>query len=114
MNLEKAKALKAHAEAIAAILYDEADPEQLTTLAGIEKTVRDQLLFLWRGQLGAALELFRNCDLKQADNNCYVSDQASPTEALTMSISRPSKFVQLATASLARLAQPGDNAQSVQ
>lgn len=44
MNLEKAKALKAHAEAIAAILYDEADPEQLTTLAGIEKTVRDQLL----------------------------------------------------------------------
>lgn len=44
MNPEKAKALKAHAEAIAAILYDEADQEQLTTLAGIEKTVRDQLL----------------------------------------------------------------------
>ncbi len=29
--------------AIAALLYEEADPEQLTTTAGIEKTVRDQL-----------------------------------------------------------------------
>lgn len=44
MNSEKARALKEHALAIAAILYEEADPEQLTTLAGIEKTVRDQLL----------------------------------------------------------------------
>lgn len=44
MTPEKASALKAHAEAIAALLYEEADPEQLTTLAGIEKTVRDQLL----------------------------------------------------------------------
>ena len=41
---EKASALKAHAEAIAALLYEESDPEQLTTLAGIEKTVRDQVL----------------------------------------------------------------------
>jgi len=30
----KALAIKAHAEAIAALLYEEADPEQLTTLAG--------------------------------------------------------------------------------
>ncbi len=44
MTPEKALAIKAHAEAIAALLYEEADPEQLTTLAGIEKTVRDQLL----------------------------------------------------------------------
>lgn len=41
---EKASAIKAHAEAIAALLYEESDPEQLTTLAGIEKTVRDQVL----------------------------------------------------------------------
>jgi len=32
MNPEKARALKEHALAIAAILYEEADPEQLTTL----------------------------------------------------------------------------------
>jgi hypothetical protein len=44
MTPEKAKAIKAHAEAIATLLYEEADPEQLTTLAGIEKTVRDQVL----------------------------------------------------------------------
>lgn len=44
MNPEKAEALKEHARAIAALLYEEADKEQLTTLAGIEKTVRDQLL----------------------------------------------------------------------
>jgi hypothetical protein len=44
MTPEKALALKAHAEAIAALLYEESDPEQLTTLAGIEKTVRDQVL----------------------------------------------------------------------
>lgn len=54
MNPEKVQALKEHAEAspkgqassagIAAILYEEADPEQLATLAGIEATVRAQLL----------------------------------------------------------------------
>ena len=44
MTPEKALALKAYAEAIAALLYEESDPEQLTTLAGIEKTVRDQVL----------------------------------------------------------------------
>ncbi len=55
MNPEKAKALKAHAEAIAAILYEEADPEQLTSLAGIEKTVRDQLLEHVTPQIGILL-----------------------------------------------------------
>ena len=43
MTPEKAETIKAYAEAIAALLYEEAEPEQLTTLAGIEKTVRDQL-----------------------------------------------------------------------
>ena len=44
MTPEKAETIKAYAEAIAALLYEEAEPEQLTTLAGIEKTVREQLL----------------------------------------------------------------------
>lgn len=44
MTPEKAETIKDYAEAIAALLYEEAEPEQLTTLAGIEKTVRDQLL----------------------------------------------------------------------
>ena len=44
MTPEKALAIKAHAEALAALLYEEAEPEQLTTLTGIEKTIRAQLL----------------------------------------------------------------------
>jgi hypothetical protein len=44
MTPEKAKAIKTYAEAIAALLYEEVDKEQLTTLAGIEKAVRDQVL----------------------------------------------------------------------
>ncbi len=44
MTPEQASAIKAHAEAIAAILYSQTEPEQLSTLAGIEKTVRDQIL----------------------------------------------------------------------
>jgi len=44
MTPEKAEAIKAHAEAIATLLYEEAEPEQLTTLAAIEKTVRDSVL----------------------------------------------------------------------
>jgi len=44
MNPEKALALKEHALAIAAILYEETEPEELKTLAGIEKAVREQLV----------------------------------------------------------------------
>ena len=44
MTPENAQALKEHAAAIAAILYQETSPEQLTTLESIEKTVRDQML----------------------------------------------------------------------
>ncbi|MES1025063.1 hypothetical protein ABN584_20285 [Gloeocapsa sp. BRSZ] len=44
MNLEKAQAIKAHVDAIAALLYEEANQEELKTLAGIEKSVRDLAL----------------------------------------------------------------------
>ena len=44
MTPEKVSAIKAHAEALASLLYEEASPEQLTTLAKIEKTVRDSVL----------------------------------------------------------------------
>lgn len=55
MTPEEAQALKEHAEAIAAILYKEAGPEQLTTLAGIEATVREQLLEHVSPNIGAFL-----------------------------------------------------------
>jgi hypothetical protein len=44
MNSEKAQAIKAHTDAIAALLYEEANQEELKNLAGIEKSVRDLAL----------------------------------------------------------------------
>ena len=44
MDAEKKAQIQAHARAIAALLYEETDPEQVKTLAGIEVAVRDHLL----------------------------------------------------------------------
>ena len=44
MDTEKQAQIKAHARAIAALLYEESEPEQRQTLAGIESFVRGQIL----------------------------------------------------------------------
>lgn len=44
MDAEKKAQIQAHARAIAALLYEETDPEQVKTLAGIEEAVRGHLL----------------------------------------------------------------------
>jgi hypothetical protein len=44
MDAAKKADIQAHARAIAALLYEEADAEQVQTLAGIEHTVRAQVL----------------------------------------------------------------------
>jgi len=44
MTPENAKALEAHVQAIAAILYEETPPEKLNTLEEIEQTVRQKVL----------------------------------------------------------------------
>jgi hypothetical protein len=59
MTPEKAEAIKAYAEAIATLLYEEAEPEQLTTLAGIEKTVRDSVLEYVTPHIGVFLSARR-------------------------------------------------------
>jgi hypothetical protein len=41
---DKQAQIQAHARAIAALLYEAADPEAIQTLAGIEATVREQIL----------------------------------------------------------------------
>jgi hypothetical protein len=41
---EKAQQIQQHAEAIAALLYEETAPEQVKTLENIEITVREQVL----------------------------------------------------------------------
>lgn len=44
MDADKKAQIQAHAQAIAALLYEETDPEQVKTLAGIEEAVRGHLL----------------------------------------------------------------------
>jgi hypothetical protein len=44
MDAAKKAEIQAHARAIAALLYEESDPEQVKTLAGIEQAVRAQVL----------------------------------------------------------------------
>jgi len=44
MDTDKQAQIKAHARAIAALLYEESNPEQLQTLADIESVVRSQIL----------------------------------------------------------------------
>jgi hypothetical protein len=44
MTPEEAQMVKAHADAIAAILYRDADTEKLNSLEDIEQTVRQQVL----------------------------------------------------------------------
>ena len=44
MDIDKLQQIQAHARAIAALLYDETAPEQLTTLEGIEQAVRGHIL----------------------------------------------------------------------
>ena len=44
MDAEKKAQIQAHARALAELLYEETDPEQVKTLAGIEAAVRGHLL----------------------------------------------------------------------
>ena len=44
MKTEKLKKIQAHANAIAELLYEETEPEQIKTLEGIEEAVRNNLI----------------------------------------------------------------------
>jgi hypothetical protein len=52
MNTDKLHKIQAHAREIAALLYEEAAPEQLTSLEGIESVVREQILEYISPQIG--------------------------------------------------------------
>jgi hypothetical protein len=55
MDTDKTAQIQAHAQAIAALLYEEADPEQVKTLAGIEEVVRKQVLEHVSSEIGIFL-----------------------------------------------------------
>ena len=44
MTPEKSQLLQQYVEALAVILYEEANPKEIETLAGIEETIRSQTL----------------------------------------------------------------------
>lgn len=65
MDADRLQQIQDHARAIAALLYEETAPEQLTTLAGIEAAVRGHILdhvspeighFLSRPPVGPAVD----------------------------------------------------------
>lgn len=55
MTPEEDQNLQAHVEAIAAILYQNTDPEKLKTIEGIEQSVRQQMLNYISPQIGVFL-----------------------------------------------------------
>jgi hypothetical protein len=55
MTPKKERKLAQHVEAIAALLYEETEPEQVESLAKIEATVRDKTLQYITPQLGVFL-----------------------------------------------------------
>ena len=66
MTPEKQKELQNHLEAIAELLYEEADKDKIETLAGIEETVRSQTLKHITPELGFFLSK-RPQELKPED-----------------------------------------------
>jgi hypothetical protein len=52
MNLDKQQELNQHLQAIAEILHQEAAPEKIATLEGIEETIREQTLEYITPKLG--------------------------------------------------------------
>jgi hypothetical protein len=55
MDSDKKTQIKAHARAIAALLYEETDPQLVQTLEGIEETVRDHILEHVSPEIGSFL-----------------------------------------------------------
>lgn len=77
MDTDRQAQIKAHAREIAALLYEESDPEQLQTLAGIETVVRGHILEqvspeigLFLSKQGAAPQLDGNEPLPASSDNC--------------------------------------------
>jgi hypothetical protein len=70
MKSEKKKQIEAHARAIAALLYEETAPEQLTTLEGIEEAVRGHILEHVSPQIGHFL---LQLQAKQQQDGCDTS-----------------------------------------
>lgn len=65
MDSAKKAQIQAYAQAIAALLYEETDPEQVKTLAGIEEAVREHMLEYVSPEMGNFL--LQQVAARQAD-----------------------------------------------
>jgi hypothetical protein len=77
MDAEKLQQIQAHARAIAALLYEETAPEQLTTLEGIESAVRTHLLEHVSPAVGQFLSPLPVAPAVDADDNSKVFSENS-------------------------------------
>ena len=81
MDASKAAQIKAHARAIAALLYEETEdvnPEQLENFEGIEQAVRSHLLERVGPEIG---EFFVNAQATSAPDESAPSKASSATSA---------------------------------
>ncbi|MDV2997223.1 MAG: hypothetical protein N4J56_006928 [Chroococcidiopsis sp. SAG 2025] len=79
MDSDKLQQIQAHARAIAALLYDEAAPEQLATLEGIEAAVRGHILEHISPEIGNFLSQQQAAQVAGEVGNSKVSWEKSPS-----------------------------------
>ncbi len=91
MDADKLQQIQAHARAIAALLYDETAPEQLTTLEGIEAAIRGHILEHVSPEIGLFLSQQRAAPAADEAGNSKASweKSASPKTRRNSSKSKP-------------------------
>jgi hypothetical protein len=78
MTPEQQRALQEHIRAIAQILYTDTPPERLTTLAGIEQAVRDQMQTHVMPEVGVFLSKRKPEQQADTDGSSKVSSENCP------------------------------------
>lgn len=90
MDAEKLEQIQAHARAIAALLYEETAPEQLTTLEGIESAVRSHLLEHVSPEIGqflSQLPVVQGVDVND-NSKVFLENSVSPRNKRSSSQSK--------------------------
>lgn len=81
MTPEQQEALQEHIQAIAKILYDDTQSEQLTSLAGIEQAVRSQMQKHVMPEVGVFLSQRRQAQAQATNGELKVSWENFPSLA---------------------------------
>jgi len=79
MDSDKLQRIQAHAREIAALLYEETSPEQLTTLEGIETAVRGHILNHVSPEIGVFLSQQAAARAVVEPDRSKVSSEKSPS-----------------------------------